>query len=57
MQPDALKHLPALRSQRGSQKFREWLSVATAGDKNVTEEYLAAISDAKGPLDTKKDDS
>jgi hypothetical protein len=29
-----------------------WLSTTTVGDKSVTEEYLAAISEAKGPLDT-----
>lgn len=49
--PNAVARVPALRQKRTSRNFRRWLSTATAGDKNVTDEYLAAIADAKGPLD------
>lgn len=50
---DGLKEVPRLREKRTALKFRAWLSTTVAGDKSVTEEYLAAICDAKGPLDTK----
>jgi hypothetical protein len=48
-----LTQVPKLRDKSRVRKFREWLSTTTVGDKSVTEEYLAAISEAKGPLDTK----
>jgi hypothetical protein len=50
---DGLKQLPRLRDKRKSRKFREWLSSTTSGDKNITAEYLAAITEAEGPLNTK----
>ncbi len=50
---DGLKQLPRLREKRTVRKFRGWLSTTVTGDKSVTEEYLAAICDVKGPLDTK----
>lgn len=50
---DGLKRIPALRDKRSSKKFRQWLTTATSGDKSITEEYLTAITEAKGPLDTK----
>ena len=50
---DGLKQVPKFRNKRSSRRFRGWLSSATAGDKGISEEYLAAISEAKGPLDTK----
>jgi hypothetical protein len=53
MVPDGLKRVPSLRGKRSSRKFREWLASATVGDKSITEEYLSAIVEAKGPLDTK----
>jgi hypothetical protein len=46
--------LPKIRSKRRSVKFREWLSSATKGDAKITKEYIEAISDAKGPLDSRK---
>jgi hypothetical protein len=49
---DGLKRVPKLRTSRNSRKFREWLSSTTTGDKGITEQYLAAITEAKGPLDT-----
>jgi hypothetical protein len=51
--PDGLKQIPALRDKRSSERFRQWLTTATGGDKSITEEYLTAITEAKGPLDTK----
>jgi hypothetical protein len=50
---NGLHQVPSFRSKRQSEKFRKWLSSATVGDKSITEEYLAAIINAKGPLDTK----
>ena len=49
-----LAQVPKLRDKRSVRKFREWLSTTTVGNKSVTEEYIAAISEAKGPLDTKE---
>jgi len=49
---EGLKKVPKLREKRRSRRFRQWLSAATAGDKNMAEEYLAAITGAKGPLDS-----
>jgi hypothetical protein len=49
--PDGLARLPKLRKTRTARNFRQWLSTATSGDKNLTDEYLAAIADRKGPLD------
>jgi len=48
-----MHQLPKLRARRRSMLFREWLSSATAGDGEITREYLDAITNAKGPLDTK----
>jgi hypothetical protein len=50
---EGLKKVAKLREKRKSQQFRRWLSTTTCGDKNITEEYLAAITEAKAPLDTK----
>jgi hypothetical protein len=50
---DGLKAAPKLRDKRKSRLFRQWLSRTTSGDKSVTEEYLSAIVEAKGPLDSK----
>jgi hypothetical protein len=50
---DGLKVVPKLRDKRKSRHFRQWLSTTTCGDKNITEEYLAAITESRGPLDTK----
>jgi hypothetical protein len=50
---DGLKQVPKFRAKRQSRKFREWLASAVVGEKTITEEYLAAISEAKAPLDTK----
>jgi len=50
---DGLRQVPKLRYKSKSRKFRQWLSSATAGDRDITEEYLAAITEAKGPFDTK----
>jgi hypothetical protein len=33
--------------------LKRTLTTATIGDKSITEEYLAAISESKGPLDTR----
>jgi hypothetical protein len=49
--PDGLERLPKLRQTRNARYFRQWLSNATSCDKKVTDEYLAAIADRKGPLD------
>jgi len=50
---EGLKKAPKLREKRKSRQFRAWLSTTTSGDKSITEEYLAAITEAKGPLDSK----
>jgi hypothetical protein len=47
-----LSQVPKLRDKSRARKFRKWLSTTTVGDKSATEQYLAAISEAKGPLDT-----
>jgi hypothetical protein len=47
---EGLKMVQKLRDKRKSRQFRRWLSTATSGDKSVTEEYLAAITETKGPL-------
>lgn len=49
---EGLKEAPKLRDKRRSRQFRRWLSTATIGDKGVTEEYLASITERKGPLDS-----
>lgn len=48
-----LAQMPQLREKRAARQFRKWLTTATTADKHVTEEYLAAISESKGPLETR----
>ena len=47
-----LIQVPRLREKRAARQFRKWLATAATGNKHVTEEYLAAISESKGLLDT-----
>lgn len=48
-----LGQVARLREKRSSRKFRAWFAKATHGDEAITKEYLEAISEAKGPLDTR----
>jgi hypothetical protein len=48
----ALERVPKLRMKRDARKFREWFALTTAGDSSLTKEYINAIVDSKGFLDT-----
>lgn len=49
---EPLLKLPKLRAKRSSQKFREWLASATDKDVDIATEYISAITDVKGPVNT-----
>jgi hypothetical protein len=47
-----LLQVARLRNRNRSRRFRHWLAVASEGNAEISAEYVAAIANAKGPLDT-----